>query len=243
MLRSASVAVPSTTCEGTTHLRGNWILNEDIIKRNRDIIKSKRPKKNYKSSNSSNTQWSENITDSKRNLKTLLTLNTEPVSTGAPAKLPTEQLTFHIVPAPWQKSLARGFFFSHEGYTTTIYPPGLECNKGERKWKNIGVHDHGDVLWKLCPLPEALWKPGAQRSRCAHSPALHTEGRTGTGLAGLTVCGSSRMHAPKQPWPGAVLTERAKVFQSIAFLSSVLGCCVWRTALPLPLLFACSTVR
>lgn len=171
MLSSASVVVPSVTCKGATHPRGNWILSGDIIKKKKD------PRKTTKR-HSTNSQWSENITDFKKNLKTLLTLNTEPVSTEALAKLPTDQSTFHISPAPWQKSLAHVFFFfSHAGYTITIYPPGLELNKGKRKWKSISVHEHGgDVLWKPCPLPEALWKPQAQRSRCGHFPSTAQRG-------------------------------------------------------------------
>lgn len=106
------------------------------------------------------------------------------------------------------------FSFSHKGYTITIYPSGLECQKRKRKRKKIGVHEHtGDVPRKLCPLPDALQEPRAQGSRCNHfSSNCMRRGEHAVGLAGLTTRGSNRMYAPKRPRPGGVLTEWAEDF-------------------------------
>lgn len=105
------------------------------------------------------------------------------------------------------------------------------------------MHEHsGDVLWKPCPLPEALWKPQAQRSRCDHFPSTAQRENT-HGLAGLTACGSSRMHAPKQPRPGAVLTEREEDFPVHRFpeLSARMLCL--KNSSPSPLCFLYSKVK
>lgn len=107
------------------------------------------------------------------------------------------------------------FSFSHKGYTIIISPSGLEPNKGERKWKKIGVHEHtADVPWKPCPLPEADQEPWAQGSRCNHfSSSCFRRGELAVGLAGSTAPrGSNRMYTPKRLRPGGVLTERAEDF-------------------------------
>lgn len=70
-----------------------------------------------------------------------------------------------------------------------------------------------------------------------------TEGRTSTGLAGLTVCGSSRMHAPKQPRPRAVLTEWAEDFPVHRFPELSAGMLCLKNSSPSPLCLLYSKVK
>lgn len=174
MLRSASVAVSSVTCKGATHPRGNRILSGGIIKRSGDIIKSIRQEKQQ----SHTAQILNDLKLFQEEFKDTSDSEHRVSIYWGTGKATNKPDHISYFPCTLTEITGTHFFSSPTtGYTITICPPGLECNKGKGKWKSMGVHEHGsDVPRKPCLLPEALWKPQAQRSRCEHFPSTAQRG-------------------------------------------------------------------